>query len=92
MAGFSETQERIETGSVSLASECEPSDYSDSDGNSESLGEEICEQNDNIIELFRKRDVDVDSIPSLIKRFVEMKDFFQSDLTFKRRQSKMLSE
>jgi len=89
VAGFSETQERIETRSVSSASECEPSDYSDSDGNSESSGEEICEQNDDIIELFRKRDVDVDSIPSLIKRFTEMKDFFQSDLNFKRRQSKM---
>ena len=89
VAGFSETQERIETRSVSSASECEPSDYSDSDGNSESSGEEICEQNDDTIELFRKRDVDVDSIPSLIKRFTEMKDFFQSDLNFKRRQSKM---
>ena len=103
-AGFSESQEQIVDNQMSPDSAPELSDSSDNDSNFElsdssdndsnfgsSTNDEESdgEQDADIVELFKKKDLDVDSFPSVVKRLSEMKEFFQSDLNSKRRQSKM---
>jgi hypothetical protein len=91
LAGFSESQEQIVDNQMSSDSEPELSDSSDNDSDFGSSTEEESEgeQDADIVELFKKKDLDVDSFPSVVKRLSEMKEFFQSDLNSKRRQSKM---
>ena len=90
MDGFSESLGQIANDRVSSESELEPSDDSDSDGSSDSSDEENEEiGEDSIVELFTKTDLDVSLFPGTIKHLREMKDFFQSDINFKRRGSKM---
>ena len=91
-AGFSESQAPKPDNLASSESEFEPSsDCSEhSDSGSEQSSEESSLANDeDIVDLFRKKDLDVDLFPEIIKHLSAMKDFFQSDINFKRRQSKM---
>ena len=46
-------------------------------------------QDDDIVELFKKKDLDLDLFPSVAKRLSETKEFFQSDIYSKHRQSKI---
>ena len=89
LTGFSDSQEQMEVvdRQISSDSETELSDFSASESSS---GEESDrEQDDDIVELFRKKNLDIDSFPSAVKRLSEMKEFFQSDFNSKRRQSKI---
>ena len=89
LTGFSDSQEQMEVvdRQISSDSETELSDFSASESSS---GEESDrEQDDDIVELFRKKNLDVDSFPNAVKRLSEMKEFFQSDFNSKRRQSKI---
>ena len=91
-AGFSESQAPKPDNLVSSESEFETSsDCSEpSDSDNEQPSEESSLANDeDIVDLFRKKDLDVDLFPEIVKRLSAMKDFFQSDINFKRRQSKM---
>jgi len=91
MTGFSESQEQIVDEHISTDSEPESSYSSDSDTNFESSPDEESagEQDYGIVELFHKKDIDIDCFPDVVKRVSEMKEFFQSDFNFKRRQSKL---
>ena len=42
-----------------------------------------------IMALFKEKDLDIDSYPSVVKRLTDMKEFFQSDFNSMRRQSKI---
>ena len=93
LTGFSDSQEHIEIGDRQISSDSEPelNDSSPSDSNFESSsGEESGgERNDDIVDLFKKKNLDIDSVSSVVKRLSEMKEFFQSDFNSKRRQSKI---
>ena len=90
--GFSDSQEQIVQDEISSDSEPEFSDSSASDSNfseSSSGEEDGVEEREDIVELFKKKDLDIGAFPSVIKRLSEMKEFFQSDFNSKRRQSKI---
>ena len=86
MTGFSDSQEQIQIVDRQIALDSEPElrDSSPSGSNVESsFGEESGgEQDDDIVELFKKKDLDIDSFPSVIECLPEMKEFFQSELQF----------
>ena len=89
LTGFSDSQEQIEIVDRQISSDSEP-ELSDFSASESSSGEESDrEQDDDIVELFRKKNLDIDSFPSAVKRLSEMKEFFQSDFNSKRRQSKI---
>ena len=89
LTGFSDSQEQIEIVDRQISSDSEP-ELSDFSASESSSGEESDrEQDDDIVELFRKKNLDVDSFPNAVKRLSEMKEFFQSDFNSKRRQSKI---
>ena len=89
LTGFSDSQEQIEIVHRQISSDSEP-ELSDFSASESSSGEESDrEQDDDIVELFRKKNLDIDSFPSAVKRLSEMKEFFQSDFNSKRRQSKI---
>ena len=93
LTGFSDSQEQMEIVDRQISSDSEPelSDFSPSDSNLESSsGEESGgEQDNDIVELFKKKNLDIDSFPGVVKRLSEMKEFFQTDFNSKRRQSKI---
>ena len=49
----------------------------------------MAKQDDAIVEVFQKKNLDIASFPGVVTRLSEMKKFFQSDLNSKRRQSKI---
>ena len=89
---FSDSQEQIVQEEISSDWEPELSDSSASDSTfseSSSGEEESVEEHEDIVELFKKKDLDISAFPSVVKRLSEMKEFFQSDFNSKRRQSKI---
>lgn len=92
--GFSDSQEQIVHEQIQSDSDSEPelgdSSASDSNFESSSSGEDSDgEQDDAIVEVFQKKNLDIASFPGVVTRLSEMKEFFQSDFNSKRRQSKI---
>ena len=94
LTGFSESQEQIVDAEISSESEMDQlHDSLESDfvpfaeTSSEQKSED--EEENSIVELFKKKYLDTDTFPNMVKRLSEMKEFFRSDLNFKRRLSKM---
>ena len=93
LTGFSDSQEQMQIVDRQISSDSEP-ELSDSLASESSLesssGEESDgDQDENVVEVLKKKNLDIDSFPSVVKRLSEMKEFFQSDLNSKRRQSKL---
>ena len=80
LTGFSESQQQVVDEQISSGSKPKLSDSSASDSNFDSSVEEEStdEQDDGIVELFKKKGLDVDSFPGVIKRLSEMNSFSQT--------------
>ena len=94
LTGFSELQKQTIDAEISSESELDQlSNSSESDfghfAESSSEQESGDEIDNDIVQLFQKKDLDKVPFPSVVERLSEMKEFFRSDLNSKRRRSKM---